>query len=489
MTDGPRSTPSWLVRARAAFDDALTPLRAAIIGAPVVLFVGVIAIAVIAFSLGGEDVRQPDPGSPTFAADLADRLGAEPAEITSGVLEGLLGSDLTTEEREAMVASLAELLGGPDGGTQGSDAADEAVLNALVRRLSARASEIESSDELVALLIAEIDPDGSIDSPEELVAAIEKWAAEQPANVLRIVAPSAASVGPLLGVTSASYEEIAGLLEDYRLAADVFDLPLAGVTGIEPLAVQGVVWEADPGTRSVVFTGTTTLFDRPVELLAIAHWGEADSPSLTIGLRTDDWSLDGFGVSGPLGDYLFPEITFVLAGDEVTLPLASVPDSAASFLTPTISADAEALSFVSGLNLLATLPLDTLPEEALRALGLTADNSLVALSGTLGADFAIMSGGAVAEPTRLALTATLPPIEPPSFPDWLTQPDGAAGASRSPTPTARSRSGSPGRSRLASTASGVLSPSRSTSRRTVAPRERCAASCWNRGTTRSVSHG
>ena len=262
MTDGPRS-PSWFVRARGAFDDASTPLRAAIIGAPIVLFASVIAIAVIAFSLGGKDVPQPDPGSPTFTADLAERLGAEPAEITSGVLEGLLGSDSTPEARQAVAASLAELLAGPDGGAQDGDSADEIVLNALVRRLDAQASAVKSSDELVALLIAEIDPDGSIDSPEELVAAIEKWAAEQPANVLRIVAPSAATVGPLLGITSASYAEIAGLLEDYRLAADVLELPLAGVTGIEPLAVQGVVWEADPGTRSVVFTGTTMLFDRP----------------------------------------------------------------------------------------------------------------------------------------------------------------------------------------------------------------------------------
>ncbi len=374
---------------------------------------------------GSEDGPALDFAAPDFAAALVSDLGAEPDEVTSGVLAGLLGEDTSPEVQAQLIDSLATVFGGGSGATSSGGDATAAVLDGLVRRLGADAATATDADELIAQLVEAIDPTGAIDSPEALLAAITAWVEANPANVLRIVSFAEAAAGPLMAIQSASFEEIAAILEQYALSAEVLDIPLAGIEGLEALTVPGVRWDIDQPTRSITFTGDSTLFDRPVPLLLSAYWGDAETPSMVVAARAADWSLEGFGIDGSMADHLFADITFVLSGSERTLTRATLSPLALDFLAETYAAELDDVRIVQGVNLFAALPLSTLPRPALDQLGLSSDNSLVGLSGSLGTSFAVMSDEDVDDPTSLLLAATLPPIEPPSFPDWLSTPDGA----------------------------------------------------------------
>jgi len=324
-----------------------------------------------------------------------------------------------------LVSSLAALLAAPGANPATGEDATSAILDALIRRLGVDAASASDADALIAMLVEEIDPTGQIDSPEALLTAITAWVQANPANVLRITTLAQASIGPLLAIESASFEEIAAILQQYALSADVLDIPLEGIQGLEALTVPGVRWDIDQPTRSITFTGDTTLFDRSVPLLLSVHWGDAETPSIVVAARAADWSLKGFGLDGPLADHLFADVTFVLSGSQRTLTNRTLSPLARAFLAQTYAAELADIRIVQGVNLFAALPLSTLPGPALDQLGLTADNSLVGLSGSLGVSFAAMSGDDVDDPTSLFLAATLPPIEPPAFPDWLSTPDDA----------------------------------------------------------------
>lgn len=374
---------------------------------------------------GSDDDPLPDFAAADFTASLIADLGAEPDEVAAGVLGGLLGEDASPEVQAELIESLATVFASPDGNAQSSGDATSVVLDGLVRRLGTDAATASNADELIAQLVEAIDPTGEIDSPEELLAAITKWVAENPANVLRIVSFAEAAAGPLMAIESASFEEIAAILEEYALSAEVLDIPLAGVEGLEALTVPGVRWDIDQPTRSITFTGDTTLFEERVPLLLSAYWGASETPGLVVAARAAGWSLEGFGVEGPMGEHLFADITFVLSGSEPTLTRGTLSPLAVGFLAETYAAELEDVRIVQGVNLFAALPLSTLPRPALDQLGLNSDNSLIGLSGSLGTSFAAMSGEEVDDPTSLLLAATLPPIEPPSFPEWLSTPDDA----------------------------------------------------------------
>jgi hypothetical protein len=391
----------------------------------VVLLIGV-AAAVFSGSdsdsaVAGEQVQVPVDG-----AELLDAIDATPEDVVGGVLAGLLGTELSPAETETLVSSLVDILGtgtAPTAVGASGETEEATIVNAFVRRLDLDPSKEYSLAELIDLVVADIDPDGLIDSPSDLLDAITTWARNNPANALRLVSPDTAS-GLLANLDSLTFDDAVTVLAQIELSAETFDIPFAGIEGLDDIQFHRVTWDIDETTNSVTFIGDASSLvggSSTTEGLVSVLWaadGGADDAEFVAGIHLTDWSLDMVGVTGALGEHQLGDLTFVLSTSESRLVGNTLPPLVQSFIATNYAAELRGLAVDGGINVLANLPLTALPEAAVQQLGLDDDDRAVALSGFIGANFSV-ARGVSAFGTNLALRASLPPFDPPSLPSWI----------------------------------------------------------------------
>ena len=357
--------------------------------------------------LGGDDsvTVSADPASPTFTATVLDELGSDPDDFVDAVVGEVLPS-ISASERDAVVAGLVETFGGEPG-----DLAT--VADGIIRRLGLDAAEVGGIDELLALVVAAIDPEGSITTADAFLAAVESWAATNSMQVVRIV-PAGEAVGPLADLRSLTFDEAAAAVDDMTVSGGVTEIGLGGVEGLEPIAIPSVSLTVDRSARSIVFSGETASLGGRTDALAVARWGSSSAPSLLVSVRSSDRTLGDFGFTGSTGDVRLPDATFVLADVGQVITPADLGDAWTTLTRDAV--DLEELVLEEGVNLLTGIDADAVPEIVRDAFG-SPGTGRVGLRAALGRGFGAVTGGS-APPTATAVL-TLPDIAPPSLPSWL----------------------------------------------------------------------
>ena len=402
----------WLIHTVRTLFQRNAALGAVVVAAPLVA-VGALIVILVAGSGGGVAEAAPDPLSPTYTDQVLDRIDTDAEALVDDVVTGLLPDlALTAEQSAAAVDGLAEALGVEAG-------RPELVAESLIRRLGADAVEAGSSEELVVLLVAAIDPDGTIESVDDLVDAVAAWAGRTSPHVLRLM--DGDPDGVLSGLSGLTFEAASGALDGLGATVEVLDIGLGGVDGLGELVAPGVTWEVDDASRSIAFVAVTDdVGGSSSELFVVARWGDRTTPSLIGGLRLADWRLADAGFDGALGERVLPSTTFVLADRSETV----APSDVSAAMWARITADAPAtaaLSVERGVNALTSIEGSWLPRAAAELLtdeGATGD---LAVQASFGPGFGVVDGSSA--PARATLAVHVPGFGPPDLPSWMSVSD------------------------------------------------------------------
>jgi hypothetical protein len=349
----------------------------------------------------------PDYASESYGRELLGTLGTSPEEFIDDVVTALLPGPLPAQETESLIDELSVVLVSED--AAGFDALSENI----VRRLGLAAGDATSLDEIVALLLAEIDPAGTITTVDDLLGAVAAWAAATSPNVLRILPEGA--TGLLAELATMSYADAAGALAR-ATQNDTLDISLGGIVGLDPMVVPGVRWAIDDATRSISFRGETEAVIGRTPLLLSARWGNDPVPTVVAGLRTRDWRLAEAGFDGRLGDTTLPAGTFLLADRRNVVSAGEVGPAVWDFFTSD-HPPLDELVIESGINLLATIDGSALPDSVRAVAGAVPQGARLGVRASLGSGVGVIDGSS--RPARATLAVVMPGIDPPALPSWL----------------------------------------------------------------------
>ncbi|MEO0493699.1 MAG: hypothetical protein AAF081_09805 [Actinomycetota bacterium] len=370
----------------------------------------VVVIGAFVFLGGDPDVEiTADPATPDFTETVLEELGSGSDSFVADLIDDVLPG-LSAEDQAMVVDSLIETFGGEDGDL-------DAVADGIVRRLGLDATEVGDIDELIALAIAEIDPSGSIDSADELMAAFDAWANSTSIHVVEIV-PAAEAAGPLADLSSMSFETAAAEVAAMTSTSGVTQIGLGGIQGLDPLTIPAVELTVDQAARTIVLQGETTSLGGRTEVAAIARWGGRSTPSILATIRTSGRTLADLGFPGSVGEVAIPDATFVLAETGQVVTAGDLGDA-----WDLISRDAgptDELVVEAGVNLLTRIDTTAVPAIVRDTFGVSGAGP-VGLRAALGTGFGVVSGAG--GPTDAVAVLTLPGIAPPALPSWLTASD------------------------------------------------------------------
>ena len=294
--------------------------------------------------------QAPDVISVEAAADVIERIEVDAPEFASGLVEKLVPGELSgAQESQIIEALIRELV--PEGtATAGSESDQNAALvKALVRRLGPESATLETTQELLAALAKQIDPEGTIQTPEQLIATVAKWAESRPTHVL-IVAPPDRVTGALKDLSSSSFDTIAELIREFEGAGGDIEVPLVGVSGLDDIRIPGVEVSIDEPSRSIAFSGTADVLSQNVNVLLAANWGDGNEPTILLGILIPQWSLGSVGFSGPLSDHGFGTVAFAVASSDMSVPSGELNPVAREFFAG-VYGDQFTLEIARGLNM------------------------------------------------------------------------------------------------------------------------------------------
>lgn len=401
----------WLIHTVRTLFQRHAALGAAVVAIPLVA-VGALIVMIVTGSSGGAVEAAPDPLSPTYAEEMLESFDTDAAVFVDDTIAGLLpGVTLTAEESAGATSRLAAVLGIEED-------RPELVAEALIRRLGSQAVDADSSEELVAQLVAAIDPDGTIASVDDLVDAVAAWVGRTSPHVLRVT--SGDVDGVLSGLPGLTFEAASDVLEGLGATVEVLDIGLGGVDGLGELVAPGVTWEVDDASRSIAFVAITDDVGGSSEMFVVARWGERSTPSVLGGVRLTDWQLADAGFSGSLGQRVLPSTTFVLADRSETIASQDVSAATWGLMTADVPASA-ALSVERGVNALTSIDGSWLPSAAADLLADGGASGDLSVHASFGPGFGVVDGSSV--PARATLAVEVPGLDPPGLPSWMSVSD------------------------------------------------------------------
>lgn len=401
----------WLIHTVRTLFQRNAALGVVVVAAPLVA-VGALVVVLAAGSGGDVAEAAPDPVSPTYVDEILDAFDTDAEVFVDDTITGLLPDvSLTAEESAAAARRLAEVLG-VDGDRP------DLIAETLIRRLGSDSVAVGSSDELVARLVAAIDPNGTIASVDDLVDAVASWAGRTSPHVLRVTGGD--PDGVLSDLPGLTFEAASDALERLGATVEVLDIGLGGVDGLGGLVAPGVTWEVDDASRSIAFAAVTDdVGGGSSELFAVVRWGDRTTPSMLGGVRLADWRLADAGFDGSLGERVLPSTTFVLADRSETI----APSDMSAAMWGRVTADAPAtttLSVERGVNALTNIEGSWLPSAAanLIADGAAVAGGSLAVQASFGPGFGVVDG--TSAPARATLAVVVPGLDPPGLPSWMS---------------------------------------------------------------------
>lgn len=358
--------------------------------------------------LGDEDDPSSERSgfaSEVYATELLDDVGTSPQQFVDDLVATLVpGVDLSEAESAALVEELAGVLRVERG--DGTTVA--ALVDDIVRRLGLDAADVGDDEALIALVLAEVDPGGTVRTATDLIAAFEAWAQSSSSGVLRLVAADGS-----LGLADSTFETATAALLAVGSGSAV-DVGLSGVVGFDAIDVPGFSIDVDEGRRSILVSGTVDAFGGTNEMLVALLWRAQDRPTVLAAVRTTGWRLDRAGFTGDLGAATLPAATFLLA-DRQQLLTPGIGDRLYRELTRDHQPALGELLVTPGVNVLATLDGDALPASVDDLVGVT--DGRLGLRGSLGPDLGVADGSS--RPPSATIAVTADDVRPPGLPDWL----------------------------------------------------------------------
>jgi hypothetical protein len=180
------------------------------------------------------------------------------------------------------------------------------------------------------------------------------------------------------------------------------------------------------GDGTVTATAVTTVGGARADVLLTLNRAPG-SRGYLIGIRPDDWSL---GKALPdlalpaLDGLTLSNVVLVVAADSVNRSSDEMEEGEYDFYQGILGEESFTLRLRPGINLLAAIPVDRMPEGhpllgIMDALGI--ERGVVRLQGTLGRSLTMLAtpGGGAAALRDLFLRAELPPMRPPGSPEWF----------------------------------------------------------------------
>jgi len=193
-----------------------------------------------------------------------------------------------------------------------------------------------------------------------------------------------------------------------------------GFLDLTDLAISG-----SPG-EGLTAVAHTTLAGAETDVLIAAGRSADGQRSVTLALRPNHWSLTDAipALANPVLDQLtLSNVTLVITDRNVRMSSAEMSDDEYAFYHDVYKSDDFTLVLTPGINLIAAIPVDRLPQgnpllAVMNALGI--ERGTVLLQGTLGKSLTMLSGGFSASALRdIYLRAELPPMRPPGSPEWF----------------------------------------------------------------------
>lgn len=358
--------------------------------------------------LGDEDDPSSERSgfaSEVYASELLDDAGTSPQQFVDDLVGALVPEvDLSEAESAALVDQLAASLRVERGdGTTVAALADE-----IIRRLGLDAADVADDEALIALVLAEVDPGGTVGTTADLIAAFEAWAQSSSSSVLRLVSSDGG-----LGLGDSTFESATDALLSAASGSTV-DVGLPGVVGFETIDLPGFSIEVDEGRRSIVVGGTADVFGAMNKVTVALSWRTQDRPTVLAAVRTPGWRLDRAGFTGDLGAAMLPATTFLLA-DRQQLLTPEIGDRLFRELTRDHQPALGELLVTPGVNVLATLDGAALPTSVDDLVGVT--DGRLGLRGSLGPDLGVADGSS--RPPSATIAVTADDVRPPGLPDWL----------------------------------------------------------------------
>ena len=208
---------------------------------------------------------------------------------------------------------------------------------------------------------------------------------------------------------------------------------LAGRLGVEPpfdpvlddnrLLFRNVITVLEVGQQVTFSMKASTRIMDTVEADALFTMvtSESGQPQLLVSFHVSHFS---FGAAAPalegslVGSLAFPDAVITIAREETELESGDMNAAEAEFFDEVFGTGDYKLSFVEGVNFGASLPLSALPETILTPLGMSPQD-VVIVEGAPGLSFGFGSSGFRA--ADMLLRAKLPPMAPPSAPEWFVE--------------------------------------------------------------------
>lgn len=344
----------------------------------------------------------PDAADPEFTAKLLEQMDSSPSKFVNEFVGQLVSPDASHEQvGEVRLALLEELAPEAEIGAE-----DEALANALIRRLGPAALDYREARTMAADLQAMIDPDDLISGAGDIESIVGAWAATTSGTVLRITEAGAPGLSDMAFADGESY------VQDAFDNTGFVDISIPAITGLPEMSIAGV--DIIFGEDTITFAGTADVLDNTVDIIVVTQWA-GESPQFVVGLELPDWSLADAGLAGPLADFGFNGV-HLIASDAAILDSKLLAQPAYDFLAPSLGTEFE-ISLQTGINFAADLPLNALPEAVNDALNV--GDAEVQLEGFLGVNFGLLSGEPDAGLDLMHLEAQLPAIATPRYDSYF----------------------------------------------------------------------
>ena len=226
----------------------------------------------------------------------------------------------------------------------------------------------------------------------------------------------AATVTPC--ITRGQAADAGGALDEVKRV--IASLP-AGLFDVSQLEM------ATEGDGTITATGVITLLGSRTDVILSVSMARG-SRQYRIGLRPDDWSLGNAvpGLALPALDGMkLSNVGLVISPDSVEKSSAELSGGEYDFYADLLKDDEFTLKLRPGINLFASVPVDSLPEghpllAVMDALGI--QKGVVRIQGTLGRSLAMLGNPSAATGDAikdLYLRAELPPMRPKGSPEWF----------------------------------------------------------------------
>ena len=213
--------------------------------------------------------------------------------------------------------------------------------------------------------------------------------AAPPTTVEVVLAPSAPGGGVSVDLGTLSFADAKAALDGLPNGTTI-EVPFPSVPGLSDLTISSASVSFDEIGNSITLIGTSPLLgSSTVDVMLTAIWGSDAIPRLVAGVRIAGFKLADIGLSGPVSDFVFPEVAFPGSG---------------SFT----------LDLQGGVNFSAGLSLSALPTVFLDAIGANPSDELL-IEGSVGADFGLLSGEPSVDLTGLSLKVTLQAWRPLAY--------------------------------------------------------------------------